>query len=510
MDFKLTRQSVSVNEVIYDGSAEQPVELDYILPDYYPDIFKILKCRVSPKVISAKCSGSKLIIDAAVFIKVLYEAPESSTVEIIDQKYTFSKSVDLPKETAEPTVRVTAKSDYMNCRAVNERRIDIRGAVSCKINVEDSVYQDIARSAEGCGIQLKPAEKKCVVSRLGVSKYFTVREEIDLNEAESFASTIETCETLDMIQTKIIANKIIFKAKINSEVLYKKENGEISDMSFDIPVSQIIDLNGISEDDKCNFDSKIVMCELTPVKGANGETKTLSCEYLLFVECEACSEEEITVVTDAYSTKYEAECVASNIHFESAPEIIRGSFVKKAELSPSEEISSVVGSWSEIGDATAKIIDGRLSVFGNLCVSVLARNTDGRIVLCEKNEPFEYELSSDICGDASVVCVKAEAVKTKTFSGSDNKLEIEAGINTCVTVKAFEAAKVISDIKINTEAVKEKSDDYALKIYYAQSGEELWSIAKRYNTSITGIINENDGISDAFEERTMILIPIAE
>ena len=39
MDFSITRQPVSVSEVVYDGQAEQGVEFDYILPDYYPDIF---------------------------------------------------------------------------------------------------------------------------------------------------------------------------------------------------------------------------------------------------------------------------------------------------------------------------------------------------------------------------------------------------------------------------------------------------------------------------------------
>ena len=33
---------VCVSEMIYDGQAEQGVELDHVLPDYYPEIFRIL------------------------------------------------------------------------------------------------------------------------------------------------------------------------------------------------------------------------------------------------------------------------------------------------------------------------------------------------------------------------------------------------------------------------------------------------------------------------------------
>ena len=40
MSFKVNREIISSDEVVYDGFQEQAVEFDCILPDYYPDIFK--------------------------------------------------------------------------------------------------------------------------------------------------------------------------------------------------------------------------------------------------------------------------------------------------------------------------------------------------------------------------------------------------------------------------------------------------------------------------------------
>ena len=48
MDLKINREMIAVNECIFNGVQEQSVELDYILPDYYPDIFKLVKCCVTP------------------------------------------------------------------------------------------------------------------------------------------------------------------------------------------------------------------------------------------------------------------------------------------------------------------------------------------------------------------------------------------------------------------------------------------------------------------------------
>jgi len=46
MDFKVNREILAANEVIFDSVQEQSVELDCILPDYYPDIFRLIKCRL--------------------------------------------------------------------------------------------------------------------------------------------------------------------------------------------------------------------------------------------------------------------------------------------------------------------------------------------------------------------------------------------------------------------------------------------------------------------------------
>lgn len=51
MELQLNKEPVFLNEVIYDGQTEQGVEFDYVLPDYYPDIFKILRCSLTPGIL---------------------------------------------------------------------------------------------------------------------------------------------------------------------------------------------------------------------------------------------------------------------------------------------------------------------------------------------------------------------------------------------------------------------------------------------------------------------------
>ena len=45
MELKINRETVPAAECIYEAVQEQGIELDYILPDYYPDIFGLSGVR---------------------------------------------------------------------------------------------------------------------------------------------------------------------------------------------------------------------------------------------------------------------------------------------------------------------------------------------------------------------------------------------------------------------------------------------------------------------------------
>ena len=72
MELKLNRETVPAAEVIFDGVQEQSVELDYILPDYCPDIFRLIRCDTSPVITEWSVNGDRLT----------YERSEEHTSEL--------------------------------------------------------------------------------------------------------------------------------------------------------------------------------------------------------------------------------------------------------------------------------------------------------------------------------------------------------------------------------------------------------------------------------------------
>lgn len=48
----------------------------------------------------------------------------------------------------------------------------------------------------------------------------------------------------------------------------------------------------------------------------------------------------------------------------------------------------------------------------------------------------------------------------------------------------------------------------AVKLYFADCGETVWDIAKRYRSSVDAIIDENDIDSETISDNCMLIIPI--
>ena len=81
-------------------------------------------------------------------------------------------------------------------------------------------------------------------------------------------------------------------------------------------------------------------------------------------------------------------------------------------------------------------------------------------------------------------------------------------INISILALSCQNKKYISSIEIMNENSK-KDSACALTVYFCDKNESVWNIAKKYNTTVEAIINENDLKTDCIENGGMILIPSA-
>ena len=512
MELELNKEPVFLSEVIFDGQAEQGVEFDYVLPDYYPDIFKILKCTLLPGIVSYNVSGTQLSMDGVVYIKALYLSENSGEIHCVEHKYTYSKSVDMVRSGEKLTVTITPKVDYCNCRAVSGRRLDVRGAVSCKIRVSSVRQTEIISDA--AGLETKKVPLTYCGGKLTASRQFAVREDIETGTGSGgIQSVIYWDSAAEVTDTKIIADKVVVKGEVRIKALYLVKNSDGKQdtevMEAVVPISQIVDMEGVNDKHICYVKLSVMDCSLEVKPSEAGENRLLGCDMTLDCIITASMENTVSLLTDVYSTEYETTFTKSSIKTEYSPQLIDRQLTLKNELVCSEgALQEIFDCRCEISNVTCRASeDGQLTVSGQCSSSAIGRLVSGTPVFLEKSGPFELAVDA-ACGESCSVEPDLQVGSVSFSITGDSTVEMRIILQFKGCLYSVRSVDVINEIITDTEKPKAKNTEYALKLYFAEANEEIFAIAKHYNTCAEAIMAENELESDVTTEPCMLLIPI--
>ena len=504
--------TISVSETVFEGQAEQGVELDYVLPDYYPEIFKILCCRMTPKTVSYSMLGdSKLLIDGNVDIRVLYLAENSSSLHCIEQHYTYSKTVDLGRsiipDGGNVSIKLQPKPDYCNCRAVSGRRIDIRGAVSTKVLITAEKSRVLPSIPQNVEVRNRAVD--CCSKLISGEKQFTCKEEIETG-ASGIAYIIRSAVIPKVTDLRIIADKAIVKGTMTvsaSYGIYDPENQGCStaeQMTADIPISQIIDLDGIDESFNCHAQIDVLNCELSCAT----DSGIIGCNIIAVCRLICRKESTIEIPCDVYSTEYETEFASERIKLLRSCNTLNKTMTVKSVCEYSGgELESVIDCSADIYNLSCRMDGTELILSGLICYQALCRDAQGVPFFMEKQEGFECSTPTDSEMEADSVSFTALCTDTDYSIRSDGALDITAKIELNADLCSNLQTDIIQSVTILEDKPKTNRSDYALRICYADGEDDCWTIAKRYGTSVDAVMNEND-----IEDRDallsgMILIP---
>lgn len=514
MDLKLTHDTIEVNETIFDAMVEQSVELDCLLPDYCPNVFKVLKCKMVPKMISGRVVGNEAVIDGTVTVFIVYICEETNQIRSFSQKIPFTKTVSLKSPSENPTIRVSMQCEYLNCRGVNSRRFDIRGAIGIFLHISDQRRETIISDAEGAGIQKQQMSMKMDGECHQACKPFTTREELELpNGNDSVASILYHHETARANDIKVIANKIIAKGEVQLHITYCPlgENEAPQTVEYSVPISQIVDLPGIDDRFLCDVSFDVISADLEPKTTMDGESKIISAELNINCVCTCMMESEKEMIRDIYSTDYECELERKNIALRRTlqlPEMT--SMIQVSVDTPNEEISSVYDIWCDIARLTGKRTSSGISIDGEMDVCAICSVVSGLPVSVDKRVEFHDDLDQNSELPGSEIELNAQIRSMSYHLTGDHKIDLR--IELFIFSKAVQLINqpVVINLSLDESKVTSKSEQAAVTLYFADEGERIWDIAKRYHTSVGAILEENDLDAETMIQGGMILIPLID
>ncbi len=493
----LEKTALKTTKTIFEGTPEQGFETDILLPDYCADITRILKCISNSKISQCSQNGGHIDIDGTVFVTVYYLSSENK-LNAYSTKMPFSKSVTINDSGALLAVKVSSQIQYINCRAVNPRRLDIRGAVTISLKAVSQCDCDVVCGCDS-GVELlkNTVSNLCDVGE--ISRPFSVKEETP--SQNNITTILHTHATAVPTEVKVINNKLIIKGEMTVHVTSANDQGETQHASYIVPISQIADLEGVGEECAVCVDFDVTSLEVTP--HTKDTSQILEIDAKLLLTASAKNTCEATVCEDCYGIKNDTFPKCENITVTTLLEHLNETKNYKNTFSLPEGDTVICDLWFEEKPLTQTFENGTLTLNLPVVVSIISKNESGECHYSEETLPvietkMLKETDNAFFDGTARVCACG-------YSPSQNGVDVTLSVRFSGNVISKKTLCVITDIECDENKTYTDSDS-ALTIYFATEGEKLWDIAKRYHTKMSAIANANN-LDSATTPATTLLIP---
>lgn len=508
MEYNFSKQSLSYPSNFLDTVNEQLVDVDITLPDYCPDIEKILKCTLIPKVHTRVISGGQLTVDGISVVRILYCDSIRHNIRSFTQTVPFSANFSLKSTPEQYIVMCDTKCEYINCRALSPRKLVIHGAFSLSAKVVCREQTCLYSFEEDCDLQVK--QKEITVSDLCAicQEQFSLNEEINVSNKPPIESLLSYAVTASITDLKSIHNKLMLNAEIKLNAMYVSniDSGEIEHFSYVFPINRVIDCDGVT-DETVNIPTLEVMSYDLHTRNDH-----LSDGAMMTLDVKLCFSEigfvpkTLNVVEDAYSTKYLTEHKREMCNCESTHSCESFTHIVKSTVKlDSMEIAKVLDVYSESISVSPVISDGALSLNGKASLCMLLGDKEDMPFYVERSVEIDYKPQLSRMFDR--VMLNSCDINSISYRLSDSStLELRTELK----VTALLCDMVSINPVISVEALEDKqvvSDDCSLILYFADKGESTWDISKMYRTKEDLLKIENSLEDNMLHSAQMLLVP---
>jgi len=505
MDLQHTTRNVGSLESVFDQKLEQPVDGDITLPEYCPDILRIIKTTMEPAVYAVQSANERATVEGAARVTVLYSA-EDGTLQSFEQSYPFSRAVDMLGLEDGAAVTAAVKTEFINGRAVSQRRIDCHGMMSIHMRARRKREDAVLTEVIGGGIQTLGDTIRVSSLEALQAATFSLNEVLEIDpDAPPVDQVILRQAVVVPSEVKAIKNKLLVKGNVETRVVYRSRGTSTPVQVLHVmPMSQIIEAPGVSEATENTLRMRVNSLEVTPKADANGAARLLEITARIGADVRGYAPVELVVVKDAYSTQGGVLPEMRRLETRRLAESFRETFLAKESFDfGAQGIERVLLLGHEVLPPEVLVKEDTLRGNGKIKFYVVFEDSDGNLAVADKELGYGFQRA--LKGDENVMAdVEVELLSVQE-SVSGGQLEIRTELVAFGEVFVAESRSVVGNVvQDDGDAIPQRAP---LTIYFASDGEPLWEIAKRYRTTMDAVRQENELASDVAQSGQMLLIP---
>ena len=487
MELKIFRDALPAAGANCTVKAELPLETEILISDYLPPVFKLVKCFAKPVVLQKQLQPGKLTLEGYLRCTVYYQGEEEAGLCQTEQKLPFNKVLELPEFSFTAwTAQVESQTEYLNCRSVNSRRIEVRGAVGLVAAVHTQLKTEVITALSDGGVEQKLTTLNGVRRAAVLEKLVTVEGELSFPfPPEAILDIAGTATVRDL---KILNGKAVAKGDLTILCAWRAEGDHaLQSLRLELPFNQVLDVDGLSEDCRC-------LCVAEPVgftvaQGEGDTPSTLSATLMLRLR--AWRPYQLQCVADAFSTRFETELTAQKVQTETLLCALNETTTLTGSGPLPDAGAKILACFASIGPAQLVEQESGWALSARVVVTAFGENSLSELESYEKTLELSLPLKAEAPSDAELYPECWFSTEDLQCSCAGGALEVSVTVRVEGAVLSRSETVCVGGIELG-EALKPADPDVSLRIYYAQAGEELFAIAKHYYVSPGQMLAANE------------------
>ena len=518
------------------ASAQSQITLDddYNVPDYRPDIVKVLKEKGELHFDEVKAAAGAAWLKGRLVFRVLYRSDqENGKISCLKGEIPFQEKLNMDGVQEYDVIQASGEIEDLTIGVIHSRKISVRAVILLKTEEPQEKEDELCVGIEaddGCEKRYRNTN----ILQLLCMKRDQCRQKSEITLPSSKPNVQEILwKSLEIrnLDTKMGQDGVKLSGEVLISVLYQEEEETDRVQWYEtvIPLDCGVEcVAGTEADIIYKVKARPASMELEVKPDYDGEERVLVLELVMNLDIRVWKEQEISMLEDVYSLKKEIipVCTGVTLHHISVKNDSQCRLTEQMELAESQEkILQICSCEGTVHLESTELTEQGVRAEGILVTELLYITTDDQMPIGSAREIYPFEQFIEI--PQQTVRTERNKPEGPETLEQKNKLQTELDCRISqlsavmldqdhVEIKAVIGLNLLAfeqeQIDNITDTCEEPLDMEQLQKrpglvgYIAKDGDSLWSIAKENHTTVEDILRDNHRTDEDLRRGEKILI----
>jgi LysM repeat protein len=485
---------------------------DFNVPDSKRDVQRIVASEGVVKVDDIKMIENHVKVVGKLEFQVLYvgEGLEASLC-CMTGKLPFEEKIYVEESGGIYEVRNSRVE--LQAMMIHSRKLRMKAMIELEVEAERQTIEVFPVDIESSTPLLKK-EREIDLLKLHMSKRDTyrIKEELTLPDSKEDIGTLLWSDVANRkLDTKLVSDELQVFGEFLLFCFYESPDGKLDWIEKNIPYQGKVECYGADETMFHQIQSDLEDVNVEVRMDEDGELRIIGIEGTLKLNIAVYEEEQLDVLEDVYSLEKQCRLEKKEVCYEKLLLQNHSKCKVMQKLSLPElknDILQICHSSGTLQVDHIEAVKEGVHVEGVLHINFLYVKANDQIpfemwrgvvpfshlIECkETDEKTKYQISSIL-----------EQLNVNLLGG--NEVEVRAGLAFHCFFRKTLKEDMISNLKMETFTKEEVENRPGVIGYIVKEGDDLWSLAKKYHTTMDGIreMNELEGEKLKVGERILI------